>query len=156
MTPSAEIESRPHWWKASALTTRPTLPLHAQCMRTYYSLRCYEICSCVKACHRGTPPLLRGPFTNLRMHKHSGIFQCSLSTTTLGQIEWMWGWLIISRWESTLSRWAARGSITGRRRRWRGLPSTPPFGGNWNSISQPTQSSSSTSLLMCWEDGAEK
>ena len=28
MTPSAEIEPRPHWWKASALTTRPTLPPH--------------------------------------------------------------------------------------------------------------------------------
>ena len=26
MTPSAEIEPGPHWWKASALTTRPTLP----------------------------------------------------------------------------------------------------------------------------------
>ena len=26
MTPSAEIEPEPHWWKASALTTRPTLP----------------------------------------------------------------------------------------------------------------------------------
>ena len=26
MTPGAEIELRPHWWKASALTTRPTLP----------------------------------------------------------------------------------------------------------------------------------
>ena len=25
MTPSAEIEPGPHWWKASALTTRPTL-----------------------------------------------------------------------------------------------------------------------------------
>ena len=28
MTPSAEIEPRPHWWKASALTTRPTLPMY--------------------------------------------------------------------------------------------------------------------------------
>ena len=27
MTPGAEIEPGPHWWKASALTTRPTLPL---------------------------------------------------------------------------------------------------------------------------------
>ena len=26
MTPSAEIEPGPHWWMASALTTRPTLP----------------------------------------------------------------------------------------------------------------------------------
>ena len=26
MTPGAEIELGPHWWKASALTTRPTLP----------------------------------------------------------------------------------------------------------------------------------
>ena len=26
MTPSAEIKHGPHWWKASALTTRPTLP----------------------------------------------------------------------------------------------------------------------------------
>ena len=26
MTPGAEIEPGPHWWKASALTTRPTLP----------------------------------------------------------------------------------------------------------------------------------
>ena len=26
MTPSAEIKPGPHWWKASALTTRPTLP----------------------------------------------------------------------------------------------------------------------------------
>ena len=26
MTPSAKIEPGPHWWKASALTTRPTLP----------------------------------------------------------------------------------------------------------------------------------
>ena len=26
MTPSEEIEPGPHWWKASALTTRPTLP----------------------------------------------------------------------------------------------------------------------------------
>ena len=26
MTPGAEIELKPHWWKASALTTRPTLP----------------------------------------------------------------------------------------------------------------------------------
>ena len=26
MTPSAEIEPGPHWWKASALTTRPILP----------------------------------------------------------------------------------------------------------------------------------
>ena len=26
MTPSAEIEPGPHWWKATALTTRPTLP----------------------------------------------------------------------------------------------------------------------------------
>ena len=26
MTPSAEIAPGPHWWKASALTTRPTLP----------------------------------------------------------------------------------------------------------------------------------
>ena len=43
----------------------------------YYSLRCYEICSCVKACHRDTSPLLRSPFTNLQMHKHSGIFQCN-------------------------------------------------------------------------------
>ena len=42
---------------------------------------------------------------------------------------------------------------TGRRRRWRRLSSTPPCGGNWNSNSQPTPSSSSTSLLMCWEDG---
>jgi len=25
MTPSAEIEPGPHWWKASALTTKPTL-----------------------------------------------------------------------------------------------------------------------------------
>ena len=29
MTPSAEIEPGPHWWKASALTTRPTLPPQA-------------------------------------------------------------------------------------------------------------------------------
>ena len=27
MTVSAEIEPRPHWWKASALTTRPNLPV---------------------------------------------------------------------------------------------------------------------------------
>ena len=27
MTPGAEIELGPHWWKASALTTRPTLSL---------------------------------------------------------------------------------------------------------------------------------
>ena len=26
MTPGAEIEPGPHWWKASALTTRLTLP----------------------------------------------------------------------------------------------------------------------------------
>ena len=26
MTPGADIEPGPHWWKASALTTRPTLP----------------------------------------------------------------------------------------------------------------------------------
>ena len=26
MTPGAEIEPGPHWWKASTLTTRPTLP----------------------------------------------------------------------------------------------------------------------------------
>ena len=26
MTPGAEVEPGPHWWKASALTTRPTLP----------------------------------------------------------------------------------------------------------------------------------
>ena len=26
MTPGAEIELGSHWWKASALTTRPTLP----------------------------------------------------------------------------------------------------------------------------------
>ena len=26
MTPGAEIEPGRHWWKASALTTRPTLP----------------------------------------------------------------------------------------------------------------------------------
>ena len=26
MTPGAEIELGPHWWKASALTSRPTLP----------------------------------------------------------------------------------------------------------------------------------
>ena len=26
MRPGAEIEPGPHWWKASALTTRPTLP----------------------------------------------------------------------------------------------------------------------------------
>jgi len=26
MTPSVEIEPGPHWWKASALTTKPTLP----------------------------------------------------------------------------------------------------------------------------------
>ena len=29
MTPNAKIEPGPHWWKASALTTRPTLPLSA-------------------------------------------------------------------------------------------------------------------------------
>jgi len=28
LTPSAEIELGPHWWKASALTTRPTLHLN--------------------------------------------------------------------------------------------------------------------------------
>ena len=26
MTPVVEIEPEPHWWKASALTTRPTQP----------------------------------------------------------------------------------------------------------------------------------
>ena len=26
ITPSAKIEPGPHWWKASALATRPTLP----------------------------------------------------------------------------------------------------------------------------------
>ena len=26
MTPGAKIEPAPHWWKASAQTTRPTLP----------------------------------------------------------------------------------------------------------------------------------
>ena len=26
MTPGAEIKPGPHWWKASTLTTRPTLP----------------------------------------------------------------------------------------------------------------------------------
>ena len=30
MTPGAEIEPGPHWWKASALTTRPTLPPYSE------------------------------------------------------------------------------------------------------------------------------
>jgi len=32
MTPGAEIKPGPHWWKASALTTRPTLPMITQCL----------------------------------------------------------------------------------------------------------------------------
>ena len=35
MTPSAEIEPGPHWWKASALTTRPTLPPLSHCPPWY-------------------------------------------------------------------------------------------------------------------------
>ena len=34
MTLSAEIEPGPHWWKASALTTRPTLPPQDSLMYT--------------------------------------------------------------------------------------------------------------------------
>ena len=33
MTPGAEIEPGPHWWKASALTTRPTLPPNKALMK---------------------------------------------------------------------------------------------------------------------------
>ena len=35
MTPGAEIEPGPHWWKESALTTRPTLPPEMQTWGTF-------------------------------------------------------------------------------------------------------------------------
>ena len=38
MTPGAEIEPGPHWWKASALTTRPTLPPSKQVSQIDYML----------------------------------------------------------------------------------------------------------------------
>ena len=36
MTPGAEIEPGPHWWKASALTTRPTLPTQQETKRELF------------------------------------------------------------------------------------------------------------------------
>ena len=47
MTPGAEIEPGPHWWKASALTTRPTLAMCVFAPRLSHDMFCYN-----------TPPFL--------------------------------------------------------------------------------------------------